>query len=283
MTNSTDVPSTPAELPQLNWNWAELSALIAQLQNIQCNNGNATVTVPTPSVNGGSFNIFAVLGLPWGEWSSLATSNLDINAWSKADWKLWIQNYVTYWNAVQTYISEGEAILGSVAGGISGTVGGAVGGVYGSYEDQIRSGIVEAQQIISSAALYFNQTTIISGTANFTQFWKPEWDLDSVSIAEIKQDLNITSNVIGQVSYWFTSFFVEGGVDAVLGQNTVYVIEVDNGQETNITTGTGSNTVVLNVPGSVESIVAWISSNFQAELQSVLSTYNITFNTGSYV
>lgn len=46
---------------------------------------------------------------------------------------MWIENYVTYWNAVQNYISQGEAILAGAASGVSG----AAGGLLGSYEQQI--------------------------------------------------------------------------------------------------------------------------------------------------
>lgn len=113
-----------------------------------------------------------------------------------------------------------------------------------------------------------------------TQFWRPEFDLDTVSIGQIKRDLSIVSNIVVQVEGWFTAFFINGGVDAILGQNTTYVIEGDNGQVTNITTGTAENTVTLNVPSQVEAIVAWITANFKSELTSILAQYNITFSSG---
>lgn len=92
---------------------------------------------------------------------------------------MWIENYVTYWNAVQTYIAHGEAILSGAASGVSG----AAGGLLGSYEEQIRAGIEQAREILSQGALLISENVQIDGTANFTQFWKPEFDLDTVSIA----------------------------------------------------------------------------------------------------
>lgn len=96
----------------------------------------------------------------------------------------------------------------------------------------------------------------------------------------IKEDLNIASNVVSQVEGWFASFFVNGGINAILGQNTTFVIESENGEMTNITTGSGSSSVVLEVSDQVESIVAWITANFNQELSSILSQYNITFTSG---
>lgn len=223
-----------------------------------------------------SFNLYAALNLPWGSWSQQAIANLDISSWGKAEWKMWIQNYVTYWNAVQNYIAQGEAILSGAASGVSS----AAGGLLGSYEAQIRAGIDQARDILSQGALLISENVQINGTAEFTQFWKPEFDLDTVSIAEIKRDLSIASNVVVQVEGWFTSFFVNGGVDAILGQNTNYVIVGENGQSVNIATGTAESTVTLNVPNQVEAIVSWITTNFNAELTSILAQYNITFSAG---
>lgn len=192
---------------------------------------------------------------------------------------MWIENYVTYWNAVQNYISEGEAILAGAASGVSG----AASGLLGSYEEQIRAGIDQARDVLSQGAILISENIQINGTANFTQFWKPEFDLDTVSLAEIKNDLSIASNVVVQVEGWFTSFFVNGGVDAILGQNTNYVITGENGESTTISTGSANNTVTLNVPNTVEAIVAWITANFNSELTSILSQYNITFTDGAPV
>ena len=268
------IPVAPAP-QQLNWNWSQLSALVQQLTNVQCNTVNATTNVTTP-VSLNSFNLFASLNLPWGQWSQQALYNIDYNSWTKAEWKMWIQNYVAYWNAVQTYITEGEAILAGAANGVSS----AASGVLGSYQSQVQAGIDQARTILSQGALYISENVQINGTANFTQFWSPSFDLDTVSVADIKRDLSISSNVVSQCTGWFTSFFVNGGVEAILGMNTNYVIESDNGQMTNISTGTAENTVTLNVPNQVEAIVEWITANFNSELSSILSQYNITFTSG---
>jgi len=231
--------------------------------------------VTTP-INFGSFNLFAALNLPWAQWSQQAILNLDISSWGKTEWKMWIQNYVTYWNAVQSYIAQGEAILAGAASGVEG----AAGNLLGSYQAQVQAGIDQAREILSQGALYISENVQINGTANFTQFWSPDFDLDTVSIGQIKNDLSIASNVIVQVEGWFTGFFVNGGVDAILGQNTTYVIEGENGQSTNISTGSSQNVVTINVPSQVEAIVEWITSNFNSELSSIFAQYNITFNSG---
>jgi len=126
---------------------------------------------------------------------------------------MWIQNYVTYWNAVQNYIAQGEAILSGAANGIEG----AAGNLLGSYEEQIRAGIEQARNILAQGALYISENVQINGTAEFTQFWSSDFDLDTVSVADIKRDLSIVSNIVVQVEGWFTGFFVNGGIDAILG------------------------------------------------------------------
>lgn len=128
-TDNSTAPVVTPTAPQLNWNWSELSGLIAQLQNVQCGLVNSTTNVTTP-IDFGSFNLFAALNLPWAQWSQLANINLDFNTWTKEDLKMWIQNYVTYWNAIQSYIAKGEAILAGAANGIEG----AAGNLLGSYE-----------------------------------------------------------------------------------------------------------------------------------------------------
>jgi hypothetical protein len=51
---------------------------------------------------------------------------------------------------------------------------------------------------------------------------------------------------------------------------------------TNITTGSASgNVVVLEVPAGVEAVIAWITANFQSEVQALFPQYNFTFSTGS--
>ena len=61
------------------------------------------------------------------------------------------------------------------------------------------------------------------------------------------------------------------------------MITGENGESTTISTGTAENTVSLSVPNQVEAIVAWITSNFNSELTSILSQYNITFTAGGAV
>lgn len=87
-TNSTSPMPTTPQL-NLNWNWSELSGLIAQLQNIQCSAVNSTSNTTVP-VDFSSFNLYAALNLPWGSWSQQAISQLNIAAWGKAEWKMWI-------------------------------------------------------------------------------------------------------------------------------------------------------------------------------------------------
>jgi hypothetical protein len=120
----------------------------------------------------------------------------------------------------------------------------------------------------------------ITGAINFTQFWTPNFDLESVTIGEILNDLSIASNIVGQVENWFSAFFVNGGLTNLLNVNETISIEGGN-QTTNITIGSGSAPVVVDVSAGVEAVIAWITANFQSEVQSLFPQYNFTFTTGS--
>lgn len=122
----------------------------------------------------------------------------------------------------------------------------------------------------------------VEGAENFTQFWKPEFDLDSVTIGDILVDLKVASNLVSAVENWFVAFYVNGGIDLILGYDITYSIQ-GSSSTTNITAGTGAdgNLILIPVPDNVESIVQWITGNFQSEIQSLLSQYNVTFASGS--
>lgn len=163
------------------------------------NSSSSVVSLPTSTVS-----VLAGLNLPWSSWSSVANLNLDINTWTKADWKLWIQNYVSYFNAVQVYVSQAKSVVSSATS----VIGGLIQNIKGQYSSDIQS--VEA--ILGEGASLIVGNLNVTGQINFTDIWSPSFDLESVTIGEILNDINTASNVITQVRVWFSTFFVNGGI-----------------------------------------------------------------------
>lgn len=156
--------------------------------------------------------------------------------------KYWLANYVTYYNAVQAYVELGESTLD-----VSGT---------------------QLEQILLSGAQLILQNANVTGAISFTDFWSPDFDLESVTVGEIINDLSIASNIVSQVEVWFTSFVVEGA-SLLTGADATILIE-SGVETTTISTGAGSvNPIVVNVPQNVEAIIAWITANFQSEVQAL--------------
>jgi hypothetical protein len=102
----------------LGWNWGELVQLIQALEGSQCAGVNATLP-SLPNLSGSLSDVLSALNLPWSQWTATALQNLNVASWTKAEWKFWIQTYVSYWNAIQAY---GSSISGAVSGDISGAV-----------------------------------------------------------------------------------------------------------------------------------------------------------------
>lgn len=192
-------PVVVPSMPSLSWNWSELTQLIQALTNAQCSQQssnstsvsmNSTVSMPSSSVS-----VLAGLNLPWSSWGSLANLNMDINSWSKAEWKMWIQNYVTYFNAVQGYVAQ-------VKGAVN-TAGSVISGLLSGIKGQVSSDVQSAESILGEGASLIVGNLNVSGQISFTEFWKPDFDFDNVTVGEIIADINTASNVITQVKLWF--------------------------------------------------------------------------------
>jgi hypothetical protein len=191
--------------------------------------------MPSNPIPTGISDILAALNLPWSQWLAEAEVNLNIASWGKAEWKYWIQSYVTYWNALQAYVAVGESAVSAIEGIASSLTVGISG--------EISSVISDIEQIVvSGAGVVLGDVNATVGYLNFTDFWSPIYDLENVTIAEILVDIRAASSVVVKVESWFTAFFINGGINAIFGVNTTYSIE-SSSLTTNISTGSGSNVV----------------------------------------
>jgi len=124
-----------------------------------------------------------------------------------------LSNFVTYYNALQAYIHNGEAAVVGVVNSVENTVEGFIG----NNTEAIANDISQASTIIQEGAALILDNVNVTGVVNFTQFWKADFDLESVTIGEILADISIGSNIVSQAEAWFTSFFASGDIEALLG------------------------------------------------------------------
>lgn len=239
----------------LGWNWAELVQLIQALEGSQCS--NATTTLPSlPNVSGGIADILAALNLDWSNLSLTALQNLNIASWGKTEWKFWLSAYVQYWNALQQFAVAGENEISGAVGSIESIAAGLISQIKG----EVNVSVSDLENLLQAGGALVLSNVNLTGAVNFTQFWSPNFDLESVTIGEILADLSIASNVVSQVENWFSAYFVNG-VSSFLGGNETISIEGGN-QTTNITIGSGSAPIVVDVSANVEAVIAWITANF---------------------
>jgi hypothetical protein len=206
-------------------------------------------------------DVLAALNLPWSSWSLTALQNLNVSSWTKAEWKNWLQAYVTYWNALQAYAAIGES---SVSGAVSSIESIASSLIQGA-EGDISVSVSDLESLLASGSALVLQNVNLTGAINFTEFWTPNFDLESVTIGEILTDISIASNIVSQVETWFSAFFgANGGLDSILGGFSNETISIEAGNmTTNITLGTPSGAaVVVDVSANVEAVIAWITANF---------------------
>ena len=138
-------------------------------------------------------------------------NNTNITSWTKAEWKYWLQSYITYYNALQVYLEVG---INSVEGAVENILSVAEALIPGIV-NEFGSDLGKIESIILSGAELVLQGANVTGTANFTEFWQPGFDLESVTISEILNDLSIASNVVVQVETWFTNVFLNSGLQAI--------------------------------------------------------------------
>lgn len=145
---------------------------------------------------------------------------------------------------------------------------------------EISVSVSEIESLLEAGSALVLESVNITGAINFTEFWSSSFDLESVTIAEVLTELSVASNIVVQVESWFSAFFVCGGLNDFFGNST---ISFESGNETtNITLGVPSgNDVVVDVSANVEAVIAWITLNFQSEVQALFPQYNFTFSTGT--
>lgn len=136
--NATTTNDTAVSMPSsLAWNWSELTSLIeALIGNSQCSSSsssNATSSNGTSSSSStpSQVSILAGLGINWSQWQQLAQGNLNVSDWGKDELKVWIQNYVVYWNALQNLVRVSKA---TVSGAVN-SIEAVVGTLLGNYEN----------------------------------------------------------------------------------------------------------------------------------------------------
>ena len=159
----------------------------------------------------------------------------------------------------------------------------AAAGLIQSVEGEVSVSVSDLENLLAQGGALVLQNVNLTGAINFTQFWTPNFDLESVTIGEILTDLSIASNIVGQVESWFSAFFVNGGLTNLIGGFANETISIESGNiTTNITTGIPSGAaVVVEVSAGVEAVIAWITANFQSEVQALFPQYNFTFTTGA--
>jgi hypothetical protein len=122
---------------------------------------------------------------------------------------MWVQNYVLYWNSVQRYVSLIENVLSGAASGAQNLAEEVL--------QKYRSELEQAKKLLSEGSSLILNSANVSGSVNFSAIWKSEFDLESYSVGQIKQDLSQITNIVTLTESFFVSFFVNGGIDVILG------------------------------------------------------------------
>jgi len=205
----------------LDWDWAELEALIQAYAQGQCSNSSTNTSAPT---SGGA--IWPHLNLPWAFWNSTAQSSPNPSNWTTAEWKEWILWYVEYFNALQIYL--GDAASNSSGNSTPGTG---------------------------------NSSSGLVALLNFTAIWSPLYDSPAVPVAVVVADLNATSSIIVATLSWFNSFFGPTGLVTLSPPLTTTVpSNQTTGNQSTSNQTTSNTTYGVNIPPGLEAIVEWITS-----------------------